>query len=149
MLKIATALVLLVAAGNLAFGMRYLFAKEYLGYHGTVAQVRWADIPPRLQVVILGMLKVLGSGLLGCGLALAWLALPLNRGGQYGQSCPRASRVRGPNSVCHGHPATSRAKSKDADGTGGRRTAANLGGSSAGYKCLAATSRCGLSRSST
>jgi hypothetical protein len=35
---------------------------------------------PRLQSIILGMLKVAGGGPLGYGVALLWLLLPLQRG---------------------------------------------------------------------
>ena len=40
----------------------------------------WAALEPRLQAIILGMLKVAGGGLLGYGLALLWLLPALWRG---------------------------------------------------------------------
>lgn len=80
MLKLAVAMILLVAAGSVAFGLRYLFAKEYMSYHAQLTQYSWAAIPQRLQRVILGMLKMVGAGMLAVGIALAWLTLPLSRG---------------------------------------------------------------------
>jgi hypothetical protein len=69
-------------AGLLAvvFGLRYLVTREFMPYHATVLGKPWGALEPRLQAIILGMLKVAGSGLLGCGLALLWLLLPLQRG---------------------------------------------------------------------
>lgn len=69
-------------AGLLAllFGVRYLVTREFMPYHATVLGKPWASLEPRLQAIILGMLRVAGSGLLGCGLALLWLLLPLERG---------------------------------------------------------------------
>src|SRR5947208_1482403 len=65
---------------SLAFGVRYLRTREFMPYHATVLGRPWAELEPRLQAIILGMLKVAGSGLVGCGLALLWLLLPLQRG---------------------------------------------------------------------
>jgi hypothetical protein len=48
-------------------------------YHATVLGKPWASLELRLQLIILGMLKVAGGGLLGYGVALLWLLLPLQR----------------------------------------------------------------------
>jgi hypothetical protein len=64
----------------LAFGMRYLLTREFMPYHATVLGRSWSALEPRLQSIILGMLKVAGGGLLGYGVALLWLLLPLSRG---------------------------------------------------------------------
>jgi hypothetical protein len=64
----------------LAFGVRYLVTREFMPYHATVLGTPWAALEPRLQAIILGMLKVAGGGLLGCGSALLWLLVPLQRG---------------------------------------------------------------------
>ena len=70
----------LAAALALAFGARYVLTKAFMPYHAAVLDKSWAVLEPRLQVIILGMLKVAGGGLLGYGLALLWLLLPLQRG---------------------------------------------------------------------
>ena len=64
---------LLAALLALAFGARYVLTKSFMPYHAAVLDKPWATLEPRLQVIILGMLKVAGGGLLGYGLALAAL----------------------------------------------------------------------------
>lgn len=64
----------------LAFGLRYLGTAQFMPYHATVLGQPWTALEPRLQAIILGMLRVAGSGLLGCGLSLLWLLLPIQRG---------------------------------------------------------------------
>ena len=76
------ALVSLVLAAVLAlgFGARYVLTKAFMPYHAAVLGKSWSVLEPRLQIIILGMLKVAGGGLLGYGLSLLWLLLPLQRG---------------------------------------------------------------------
>lgn len=64
----------------LSFGIRYLLTREFMPYHAVVLGKPWAALEPRLQAIIIGMLKVAGAGLVGCGIALLWLLLPLQRG---------------------------------------------------------------------
>ena len=64
----------------LVFGVRYLVTREFMPYHAAVLGKPWSALEPRLQAIILGMLKVAGGGLMGCGCALLWLLLPLHRG---------------------------------------------------------------------
>lgn len=70
----------LAALLALTFGARYVFTREFMPYHATVLGKPWGSLEPRLQFIILGMLKVAGGGLLGFGVALLWLLLPLQRG---------------------------------------------------------------------
>jgi hypothetical protein len=70
----------LAALLALAFGTRYVFTRRFMDYHATVLGKPWTALEPRLQFIILGMLKVAGGGLLGYGAALLWLLLPLQRG---------------------------------------------------------------------
>ena len=76
------ALIALGAAALLvvAFGVRYVLTREFMPYHATVLGRPWSQLDARLQTIILGMLKVAGGGLLGYGVALLWLLLPLQRG---------------------------------------------------------------------
>ena len=76
------ALVALGAAAllALAFGARYVLAREFMPYHAAVLGRPWVELDLRLQIIILGMLKVAGGGLLGYGVALLWLLLALHRG---------------------------------------------------------------------
>jgi hypothetical protein len=64
----------------LAFGARYVLTREFMPYHATVLGRPWSQLDRRLQFIILGMLKVAGGGLLGYGVALLWLLLPIQRG---------------------------------------------------------------------
>jgi hypothetical protein len=70
----------LAAALALSFGVRYVLTREFMPYHASVLGKPWSQLDLRLQSIILGMLKVAGGGLLGYGLALLWLLLPLQRG---------------------------------------------------------------------
>jgi hypothetical protein len=70
----------LAALLALAFGVRYVFTRQFMPYHATVLGKPWAALEPRLQFIILGMLKVAGGGLLGYGIAMLWLLLPMQRG---------------------------------------------------------------------
>ena len=76
------ALIALGAAALLAvaFGVRYVLTREFMPYHATVLGRPWSQLDSRLQTIILGMLKVAGGSLLGYGIALLWLLLPLQRG---------------------------------------------------------------------
>jgi len=62
------------------FGVRYVLTREFMPYHAAVLGKPWNALEPRLQSIILGMLKVAGGGLLGYGVALLWLLVPLGRG---------------------------------------------------------------------
>ena len=70
----------LAALLALAFGARYLFTREFMPYHATVVGKPWGSLEPRLQLIILNMLRVAGAGLLGFGVALLWLLLPIQHG---------------------------------------------------------------------
>lgn len=63
-----------------AFGMRYVFTREFMPYHATVLGKPWSALEPQLQAIILGMLKVAGGGMLAFGCTLFCLLLPLQRG---------------------------------------------------------------------
>ena len=77
---VAVVSLVLAALLALAFGARYLLTKSFMPYHAAVLDKSWSVLEPRLQIIILGMLKVAGAGLLGYGMSLLWLLLPLQRG---------------------------------------------------------------------
>lgn len=64
----------------IAFGLKYMLAREFMGYHATVAQRTWAELPPGVQAIVLGMYKIMGGGFVTFGVALLWLLLPLKEG---------------------------------------------------------------------
>ena len=80
MQMVALAALVLAALLALAFGARYVLAKAFMPYHAAVLDKTWPALEPRLQLIILGMLRVAGGGLLAYGVSLLWLLLPLYRG---------------------------------------------------------------------
>jgi hypothetical protein len=80
--NLALAAVLLVALGGIVFGVRYMRREAFLPYHAEVAGKSWEEIDPGIQVVILGMLKIIGGGFATLGVTLLWLCLAL-RGGAH------------------------------------------------------------------
>lgn len=77
---VALVSLLLASVLALVFGARYVLTRTFMPYHAAVLAKSWPVLEPRLQIIILGMLKVAGGGLLGYGLSLLWLLLPLQRG---------------------------------------------------------------------
>ncbi|KQZ45031.1 hypothetical protein [Duganella sp. Root1480D1] len=80
MLISASFILVLIASGSIAFGLRYLFAQEYMSYHAELTGLTWTEIPARYQAVILGMLKMVGAGMLAFGVAVIWFVFPLYLG---------------------------------------------------------------------
>lgn len=80
MQTIALGLFGLLALVALGFAARYLRARSFMPYHQVIVGRPWEQIEPRLQAVLVGMLRTIGGGLLVCGVALLWLLLPLSRG---------------------------------------------------------------------
>jgi hypothetical protein len=80
MLNLALAAVLLVALGAILFGVRYMRRDAYLPYHAAVAGRSFVDLDPGIQVVVLGMLRIIGGGFVTLGVALLWLCFALHKG---------------------------------------------------------------------
>ena len=83
MLNLALAAVLLVALAGIVFGVRYMRRDAFLPYHAAVAGKSWAELDPGVQVVILGMLRIIGSGFVTLGVTLLWLCLALHEGARW------------------------------------------------------------------
>ena len=83
MLDLALAPVLLVALGGILFGVRYLRREAYLPYHAEVAGKSWDELDPGVQIIILGMLKIIGSGFATLGVTLLWLCFALHEGARW------------------------------------------------------------------
>jgi hypothetical protein len=79
MRKLGLGLLLLAGVLSIGAGTRYLFTGEFMPYHAVVAGKSWSQLEPGVQTIILGMLKILGSGFASCGAALLWLLVPLRR----------------------------------------------------------------------
>ena len=77
----AMTLYLLVGAGCVLQGVRYLRASQLMPYHVDALGQPWAELDTRVQVVLVGLLKGFGAGSLCVGLALVLLVLfPLRAG---------------------------------------------------------------------
>ena len=83
MLNLALAAVLLVALGGILFGVRYMRREAYLPYHADVAGKSWNELDPGVQVIILGMLKIVGAGFATLGVTLLWLCFALHEGARW------------------------------------------------------------------
>ena len=71
---------LLAALVSIAFGVRYSFARQFMGYQAVLTGKTWAELERGTQIAVLGMLKVCGAGFFAYSAALLWFALPLDRG---------------------------------------------------------------------
>lgn len=67
----------------IAFGLKYMLAREFMDYHATVAQRTWAELPPGVQAIVMGMYTIMGGGFVTFGAALLWLLLPINQGARW------------------------------------------------------------------
>jgi hypothetical protein len=83
MLNLALAAVLLVALAGIVFGIRYMRRQAFLPYHAAVAGKSWAELDPRVQIIIRGMLKIIGSGFATLGVTLLWLCFALHEGARW------------------------------------------------------------------
>jgi hypothetical protein len=83
MLNLALAAVLLVAFAGIVFGVRYMRRDAFLPYHAAVVGRSWAELDPGVQVVILGMLRIIGGGFVTLGVTLLWLCLALHEGARW------------------------------------------------------------------
>ena len=83
MLYFALALLLLVVILGLVLGLKYLLATSFTAYHAQVVGKPWEQLEPRVQAIIVGMLRVIGGGFLGLAATVAWLAYALLAGARW------------------------------------------------------------------
>jgi hypothetical protein len=83
MLNLALAAVLVVALAGIVFGVRYMRREAFLPYHAAVAGKSWTELDPGVQIVILGMLRIIGGGFAAFGVTLLWLCLALHGGARW------------------------------------------------------------------
>jgi hypothetical protein len=83
MLNLALAAMLLVALAGIVFGVRYMRRDAFLPYHAAVTGKSWVELDPGVQVVILGMLRIIGGGFVTLGVTLLWLCLALHEGARW------------------------------------------------------------------
>lgn len=63
----------------IAFGIKYILAREFMPYHAAVAGRSWTQVDGGLQAIILGMYTIMGGGFVSYGAALLWLLVPLDQ----------------------------------------------------------------------
>ncbi len=79
--RIALVCYLLLAAAAAFMGVRYIFADQIMPYHLEAVGLSWPDLPAGFQIMMLGLMKGVGLGMLVLGLATGFLALvPFRRG---------------------------------------------------------------------
>jgi hypothetical protein len=57
--------------------------EKYLPYHADVAGKSWNELDPGVQIIILGMLKIIGGGFVTLGVTLLWLCFALHEGARW------------------------------------------------------------------
>ena len=83
MLSIALGLLLLAVILGCVMGLKYLLATSFTTYHAEVVGKPWEQLEPRVQAIIVGMLRVIGGGFLGLAATVAWLAYALFEGARW------------------------------------------------------------------
>lgn len=69
-LKIAYWCYIAAMAGPAIWGAMYLTRSEFMPYHSVAAGVSWSSVPPGLQVLVLGLLKLAGASWLTTAVAV-------------------------------------------------------------------------------
>jgi hypothetical protein len=83
MRKLALVLLALSGIGCVVVGARYALATEFMPYHAVLAGKPWAELEPGVQAIVLGMMKIMGSAIAACGLALLAFAWAGNAGARW------------------------------------------------------------------
>lgn len=83
MRKLAVLLLVLAGLGAVATGVKYLSLAEFTPVHAAIAGTTWGQLGSGVQSLMLGMLKVMGAGFLGGGVALLCLAYRVGKGDRW------------------------------------------------------------------
>jgi len=83
MLYVALTLLTLSVIAAIAIGLKYLLATSYTPYHAQVTGKPWEQLEPRLQLIIIGMLRIIGAGFLSLGASIAWFSYALSQGARW------------------------------------------------------------------
>ena len=71
----------LAALLSAAFGVVYLVRPRFMPYHQEALGVPWQQVDPRLQALLLGLMRTAGGGLLASAVAMAIMVfIPLRAG---------------------------------------------------------------------
>jgi uncharacterized protein YjeT (DUF2065 family) len=80
MLNLAITPLVIAGLAGLLFGVRYMRREAYLPYHAAVAGKAWSELDRGVQIVILGMLRLIGGGFATFGVTILWLCYALHEG---------------------------------------------------------------------
>ena len=71
----------LAALLSAAFGVTYLVRPRFMPYHQEALGVPWPQVDPRLQTLLLGLMRTAGGGLMASALAIAFMLwIPVRAG---------------------------------------------------------------------
>ncbi|KAA3659653.1 MAG: hypothetical protein DWQ04_21690 [Chloroflexi bacterium] len=66
------------------FGLIYLFRSEFMPYHAVAVGQSWADLEPAFQILILGLMRVIGGNLLATAFAIGIILFgPFRQGARW------------------------------------------------------------------
>lgn len=64
-----------------AFGMTYLFRKQFMPYHSAAVGKEWSEVPKEVQILILALMRAIAGGTLAVAfLGLIVLLIPFRDG---------------------------------------------------------------------
>ncbi len=72
----------LAAMGSIGFGVIYLTRSQSMPYHQEALGMRWDQHDPRLQALLLGLLRTVGGALVGAGVSELFLLIFPFRSGE-------------------------------------------------------------------
>ncbi len=76
----------IVALQSLLFGIVYLVSDKFMPYHAEAIGRSWQALDGKLQILILAMMKAMGSGyLVSAAVAAVLLIIPWRRGEKWGR----------------------------------------------------------------
>lgn len=62
----------IIATVLFAFGLVYLIRREFMPYHSVALSKKWQDLEENLQILILALMRVAGTGFLTAGLSICF-----------------------------------------------------------------------------
>lgn len=83
MLTIALTFLTLSVIAAIAIGLKYLLAGAYMPYQAQVTGKSWEQVEPRLQIIIIGMMRIIGASFLSLGASVAWFSYALYLGARW------------------------------------------------------------------
>jgi hypothetical protein len=80
-MKIAFVCHFLAALIVIVFGNIYLFRAEFMPYHSAAIELKWTELSPSFQVLLLALMKAVGASCFAVGIyTLILLFIPFRRG---------------------------------------------------------------------